>query len=112
MSEKVYISFREKGTEDSWQLLRVAEPRYFRMTCSPDNIPDDSCAVDSESVPSYCKKLAEKGYETMVTHLDPETRGKYVVRWQEIILTQLKQARCKPTSEDGGHTGELQPSRK
>ena len=108
-AEKVYISFRKTGTEDPWQLLRVAEPRYFRMTCSPDNIPDDSCAVDSESTPLYCEKLAEKGYETIVTHLDPETRGKYVVNELEIIANQ---AGFKPTSEEGGYTADLQPSRK
>lgn len=80
IEEKVYISFREKGTEEPWQLLRVTDPRKHFSTD-----PSDPFAVNFGNAPLYLEKLAERGYETIVIQLHPETGGAYIVNELEIL---------------------------
>lgn len=107
MPEKVYISFREKGTEKPWQLLSVTEPGLYASECSLEDSPDP-CAVEAGRVPFYLEKLAERGYETTITQLDSKTRGVYVVKEWENLADIVG---LKPSKEDKGYTADLQPPR-
>jgi|SRR3989344_7869263 len=104
--EKVYISFREKGTEKPWQLLRVTDPRRYHFQ-HPAAESFDPCAVGAERVPFYLGKLAEKGYEMTVTQLHPETRGVHLIHEQMSIANLLG---LQPG--DSGYTGDLPPPRR
>ncbi|MBI2125345.1 hypothetical protein HYU08_02215 [Candidatus Woesearchaeota archaeon] len=112
--EKVYISFREQGTDKPWQLLRVTDPREYHFQ-HPAAEPFDPCAVGAERAHFYLGKLAEKGYETVITQLDSKTRGAYVVNEHESLADMLRPVIEQNKSRldaDNGFTGDLQPPRR